>query len=225
MYFYYYPTVNPYAYNPYYAQSHRQLPYYEDDRSFSGYSNDLERQQTVRGQATWTEGGPVTKCGIPWSHNNYMTASVGENSPYQCGQSLRIKNLTSPDKEVTVVVVDQTRGYPPNKINLHRKAFEALGANLDVGVLNIEITPMQQSGSGMGNGRWGEYLSAITQTAYPSYYVTNFQAVGKTHMNPQQTKETYDLLLQSPHQSRQVRGNVIYQTNTNQVISFDIQEV
>ncbi|MFB4162266.1 DUF3889 domain-containing protein [Alteribacillus sp. JSM 102045] len=227
MYFHYYqfPPLHPYAANPYQGQYYGAHPYFTDDRNYFGYSYGFERQQSVRGQATWTEGGEVTKCGIPWSTNDYMTAAVGEDSPYQCGQMLRVKNLSDPDKEVTVMVVDETRGYPPNKINLHRNAFEALGANLDVGVLNVEITPVEESESDFDNGRWGDYLSVITQTAFPSYYVTNFRAVGKTPLNPHQTKETYNLLLQSPQEAKQVRGNVVYHTNTNQVIAFDIQEL
>jgi hypothetical protein len=90
--------------------------------------------------ATWTEGGKTTKCGSSWSTNNYMTTSVGEDSPFKCGQVLLIRNMsTANPTEILVIVVDEVKGYAPNKLNLHKKA---LGSNLDVGVIDIQITPI-----------------------------------------------------------------------------------
>ncbi|WP_052947378.1 hypothetical protein [Aneurinibacillus tyrosinisolvens] len=85
----------------------------------------------------------MTKCGIPWTYNNGMTAAVGESSPYKCNQVLKVKNISIPQpKEVFVVVVDEVKGFPPNKLNLHRDAFEALGSPASVGIIEIEITPV-----------------------------------------------------------------------------------
>ncbi|WLR47511.1 hypothetical protein LC065_18715 [Halobacillus litoralis] len=64
----------------------------------------------------------MTKCGIPWSNNRYMTAAVGQNSPYQCGQTIKVKNMAN-QRVVLVTVVDQVPNYPDNKINLHKKSF------------------------------------------------------------------------------------------------------
>ncbi|WP_078410564.1 RlpA-like double-psi beta-barrel domain-containing protein [Priestia abyssalis] len=70
-----------------------------------------------------------------------MTAAVGEGSPYKCGQVLQIKNVSIPNpKEILVVVVDEVKGFPQNKLNLHEKAFEALGSKTSVGTIKIEIT-------------------------------------------------------------------------------------
>lgn len=103
----------------------------------------IRRQKKVKGTAIWTKGGKVTKCNIPWTYNNSMTVAVGDNSPYKCGQALKIKNLSIPEpKEILVVVVDEVKGFPPNKLNLHEKAFEALGSSTGVGSIKIEITPI-----------------------------------------------------------------------------------
>lgn len=99
-------------------------------------------KKPVQGLATWTDGGSTTKCGIPWSYNNYMTVAVGEGSPYKCGQVLKVKNVSNANPlEILVVVVDQVKGYPPNKLNLHRNAFNALGSSVSVGVIEVIITP------------------------------------------------------------------------------------
>src|SRR5690625_7926380 len=94
MYYHHYgygPHANQYANYPY-----RGLPYMPQQQTTYDYyhpfystypTEDRERQHSVRGQATWTEGGPVTECGIPWSTNHYMTAAVGADAPYQCGQT------------------------------------------------------------------------------------------------------------------------------------------
>lgn len=212
MYPYYVSNGNFHSYNPYYQVNPYDLrydPYY------------FYRQQPVRGQATWTEGGPVTKCGIPWSDNAYMTAAVGTESPYQCGQTLKVRNLGSPGREVLVEVVDRVQGYPANKINIHRKAFLALGANLDVGVLNVEITPSPQ----VAQEEWGKYLLGVAQSAYPGYNVVDYKSVGKTSISPTQTKQTYEFIMQSPQERLKVQANVIYNPNTKRVISFDLKEL
>lgn len=218
----YLPNGNQYVDNPYQAIPYGQQAYYKNSRGYPMFSHYVERQQPVKGQATWTEGGQVTHCGIPWSDNQYMTAAVGENSPYQCGQTLKIRNLSSPgQREIIVTVVDQVRGYPANKINLHRKAFETLGANPDVGVIDIEIFPSPE----LEQEKWGKYLLEVTQTAYPGYRVMEYNTVGKTQVSSEQTKETYDFILQSPQEKIRVRGNVIYNSNTDRVISFDLKEM
>ena len=74
-----------------------------------------------------------------------MTVAVSETSPFKCGQKLKVKNISFvPQGEVTVTVVDQVKQYQPNQIVLHRKAFEALGVNPTVGVINVEITPVNE---------------------------------------------------------------------------------
>jgi hypothetical protein len=103
-----------------------------------------------------------------------MTAAVGVNTPYQCGQALKI--TYPPTQRVLVVtVVDRVPDYPPNRINLHRKVFEALGANPDLGIINVEITPSPE----LEQERWGKYLLEVTQSAYPTYNVTEYRTVGK----------------------------------------------
>ncbi|MFT4417166.1 RlpA-like double-psi beta-barrel domain-containing protein [Fredinandcohnia humi] len=99
--------------------------------------------ETIIGKATWTWGGVPTKCEIGWKYDNNMTVAVGENSPFRCGQRLKVRNLSFvPSKEIIVTVVDEVKNYPADRINLHRLAFEALGASPSVGVLNVEITPL-----------------------------------------------------------------------------------
>ncbi|WP_188455580.1 DUF3889 domain-containing protein [Virgibacillus oceani] len=212
---YYYP----YAYNPYYAH----LPYSTYDRHYSTYPyyDYPVRQQSVRGQATWTEGGQVTKCGIPWSSNQNMTVAVGENSPYQCGQTLKVTNLSTPARDVLVTVVDQVPNYPENKINLHRKAFEALGANLNQGIINVEINPTPE----LEQEKWGKYLLEVAQTAYPGYNVSEYNKTGETQLSSNQTRETYEYILQGPQERIKIRGTVIYNPNTDRIISFDIKEI
>lgn len=101
------------------------------------------KKKSVKGMATWTEGGQTTKCGLSWSTNNYMTVAVGKDSPYKCGQVLLIKNLSnSKPTELLVMVVDEVKGYANNKLNLHRKAFQALGSEPSIGIMDIEITPI-----------------------------------------------------------------------------------
>ncbi|GAA0479854.1 hypothetical protein GCM10008986_00380 [Salinibacillus aidingensis] len=199
-------SFHPYTYNP---LPNSQFP-----------AVDAYRQQSIQGQATWTTGGQVTKCGIPWSTNEYMTASVSLNAPYRCGQMLKITNPNN-QREIIVTVVDTVQGYPPNRINLHRRAFEALGVNPQIGVLNIQITPSPQ----LEQEKWGKYLLEVTQTAYPNYKVTEYQSVEKTSVTNNQTREVYDYFLQSPQESITVRGTVVYNPNTDRVVSFDIKEI
>lgn len=193
--------------------------YYRNPSRQPGY-----RQQSVRGQATWTNGGQITKCGIPWSDNDYMTVAVAPYSQYRCGETLKVRNLAAPAREVLVEVVDTVPGYPANRINLHRKAFEALGAKLEQGVINVEIIPSPE----LGQEKWGKYLLEVTQTAYPGYNVIEYNTIGKAQISPTQTKETYEYILQSkqtPQERIKIQGNVIYNTNTDRIISFHINEV
>ncbi|GAA0316742.1 hypothetical protein GCM10008967_04180 [Bacillus carboniphilus] len=206
---------NPYG--QYQANSYGQYSYYD-----YRYHWFMMRQQPVRGQASWTDGGNVTKCGIPWSDNKYMTVAVSQNSPYQCGESLKVRNLSTPGgREVIVTVVDQVAGYPANKINLHRKAFETLGASTNQGVINVEIIPSPE----LEQEKWGKYLLELTQTAYPGYQVKDYKTIGKTEVSAEQTREVYEFNLQSPQESIKVRGTVLYNPKTDRVISFDLKEV
>ncbi|NSL50519.1 DUF3889 domain-containing protein [Calidifontibacillus erzurumensis] len=185
------------------------------------YMNDY-RQRPIRGQATWTTGGQVTKCGIPWSKNEYMTVAVGENSPFKCGQTLKIRNLSSlGQREIIVTVVDTVQGYPANKINLHRNAFIALGANPNVGIIDVEIIPSPQ----LEEERWGKYLLEIAQMAYPTYNVTEYNFVSRSQLSPSRTRETYEFILQAPEGSIKIQGNVIYNPITDKVLSLDMKEV
>ncbi|SDH27568.1 rare lipoprotein A [Alteribacillus persepolensis] len=215
-----YRAMYPYAVHPYPLQyAPRMMPVYSYADPF------MRQQQAVLGQATWTEGGEVTKCGLSWSDNNSMTAAVGEQSPYQCGEYLHVRNLSMPDHEITVVIVDQTSGYPANKLNLHRKAFEALGAHVDVGVINIAITPVSSGDNGTNGSRWGEHLAAIAQTAYPNLYVGGYAPVEQIDISAERTKETFEITLHSPQETKKVRGNVIYESDNQRMVSFDIEEM
>ncbi|WP_102349114.1 DUF3889 domain-containing protein [Bacillus sp. Marseille-P3661] len=212
------PYVNGYYQHvPYYQQPQAYHPYYRSP-AISPYYSDYR----ITGQATWTDGGQVTKCNIPWSDNQYMTAAVGENTPYQCGQTLKIRNLSEPgQREILVEVVDRVAGYPANRINLHRRAFEALGANVSLGVINVEIIPTPE----LEQEKWGKYLLAVTQSAYPGYRVTDYKSVGKTQISPTQTREIFEYILHSQQEQIKIRGTVVYNPNTDRVISFDIKEV
>lgn len=215
--------INPYLFSTYYGNPYAQHTYYDYSRIYPTYPYyELDRQQTVRGQATWTSGGNVTKCGIPWSDNLYMTAAVGEGSPYKCGQTLKIRNLSVPGgREVVVTVVDTVAGYPANKINLHRRAFEALGANPALGLINIEIIPSPE----LEEEKWGKYLLELAQTAYPGYKVTEYDFKGEKTLAPGQIRETYEFILVSPQETIKVQGNVVYNPNTDRIISFDLKEL
>ncbi|MGY4688725.1 DUF3889 domain-containing protein [Salibacterium sp. K-3] len=208
MYYYY-----PYVPAPPHAGPHLRYPMIP----FSGYE---QRQQTVQGQATWTDGGPVTKCGMSWSDYQYMTAAVGESSPYSCGQNLKVR-YPATGREMIVTVVDEVGGYPPNRLNLHRRVFEALGADPAMGVIPIEIIPSPE----FEEERWGKYLLEITQNAYPNYNVIDYQALETTQVNQNQTRKTYEFTLQSPQETRKIRAGVTFNPDTDRVVSFDIQEM
>lgn len=217
------PNQIQHGFNPMYSNQNVYYPnYYGQIYPPTHYPTYLDRQQPIRGQATWTDGGQVTQCGIPWSRNRYMTAAVGINSPYKCGQSLKIRNLSTPgSREIIVTVVDQVAGYPANKINLHRRAFQALGANPDLGVMNIMIIPSPE----LEQEKWGKYLLEVAQTAYPGSNIIEYRSLGKSQLSPERTKETYEFILQSPRERITVQGNVIYNPQTDRVVSFDLVEV
>ncbi|WP_236939183.1 DUF3889 domain-containing protein [Evansella clarkii] len=206
----------------YYQGQNMYTPEFYDN---SYHDPNLFRQQVVRGQATWTDGGQVTRCGIPWSQNNFMTAAVGSNTPYRCGERLRVRNLASPDQEITVIIVDQVINFPGNRLNLHRRAFEALGGSLNQGVLNIEFTPTGEEAETGQEEMWGAYLLGVVQAAYPNYRVVNYRPVDKTQQSGNRIRETYEFNLQSQEEQITVRSNVVYNPDTNRVISTDIQEV
>ncbi|SET67780.1 rare lipoprotein A [Oceanobacillus limi] len=216
---YSYQQVSPYYFNPFYMAFPSPNLYFYPYGGISHFA--WHRQQPINGRATWTEGGPNTKCGIPWSENEFMTAAVGVNAPYQCGQSLKIRNTSLPGREIIVTVVDTVPEFSANQINLHRKAFEALGANPSVGVINVEIIPDPE----LEEEKWGKYLLEVVQTAYPNQNITDYNAVDTTEISSTKTKETYEFTLQSPQGQLKVRGNVVYNPQTNRVISFDISEM
>ncbi|WP_339227451.1 DUF3889 domain-containing protein [Oceanobacillus sp. FSL K6-2867] len=222
----YYPYWPNRSYNVH--DPHQYMPYgqqpaaYDNQHAYPINTDYFDRQQTVRGQATWTDGGQVTKCGIAWSENEYMTAAVGENSPYECGQMLKIRNISAPyGREIIVKVVDQVSGYPANRINLHRRAFEALGVNTSVGVINIEIIPSPE----LEQEKWGKYLLEVTEAAYPNFNVTDYNAIGKTMLSHSLVRETFEFVLQSPQETLRVQGIVVYNPNTDRIVSFNLQEV
>ena len=209
------PYNSGYSYYPYPV-----YPYYPiENHNYSNVSNG-ERQQVIQGQATWTSGGPVTKCGLPWSTNQFMSVAVGENTTSQCGDSLKVRNPVN-GREIIVTVVDQVRGYPQNRINLHRRAFEALGANLNQGVINVEITPSPE----LEGEKWGKYLLEIVQVGHPGFDVTDYNSVGKTEISPTRTKETFDFILHQQKEELKIRGSVVYNPQTDRVISFDFTEI
>jgi len=211
---------NPYVYT--YPVAYIPQPYNPYQRGYYPYY--AYRQQTVQGQASWTEGGQVTKCNTPWSSNNYMTAAVGDSAPYTCGQKLKVRNLSN-QKEITVTIVDQVGGYPQNKINLHRKAFEALGANIDAGVISVELTPIGADGNGAESSEWGKYLMNVTQTAYPNYQIIDYKSVSKSEVSENRTKEVYEFTLQSPQETMKIQASVTYNPGTGRVASFDLKEM
>ncbi|WP_175614487.1 DUF3889 domain-containing protein [Piscibacillus halophilus] len=199
-------------------------PYYGDFRyrfepqPMTSFFNG--RQQVIQGQATWTEGGQVTQCNIPWSDNQYMTVAVSPRAGFQCGQTLKVRNPQN-TREVLVKVVDTVPNNPPNRINLHKRAFEALGVNPDVGIINVEITPSPE----LEEEKFGKYLLELVQVGYPGYRVTNYDFEGSEEMSSNRTRETYVYTLESPRETIKISGSVVYNPNTNRVISFDLSEM
>lgn len=126
-----------------------------------------------------------------------MTAAVGPNSPYQCGQTLKIRNPAT-GREILVTIVDETAGYAQNQITLHRRAFETLGANPQQGVLNVEISPIPE----LEQQKWGKYLLEIIQTAYPSYQVTEYNFTDKNKHLQNKSKKHMNI-------SSNLRGNAL----------------
>lgn len=198
---------NPYYWNPYHAPSHETMVHWE------------ERQQMVHGQATWTVGGQETKCGIPWSRNQYMTAAVGETSPFTCGQIVKVRNLQN-GREISVMIVDEVRGFPANRINLHRRAFEALGADLNMGILNVGI----EQSTGMEQGRFVSRLEGIVQTVYPNALPHDFQSVETLRTETGHIKEVYDFVMNSNGEESLVRGEIVYLPNTDHIVSLYLEE-
>lgn len=221
------PYVNhgnyPYRSNPYMT---RQQPIFDYSNPFypAHLQDNMVREQSVRGEATWTEGGSNTACGIPWSTNNYMTVAVGTHSPYECGQTLRIKNLSSSDhKEISVKVVDKVPGFPANKVNLHRRAFIALGADPEMGIMQVEIIPSSEMESEQDG--WSEFLSKVIQTVFPGYQIINYRRTGKTEVSAKETKETFAFTLQSHQETKHIEGTVHYRPDTGKLIAVQIKEV
>lgn len=217
----YFSNYNTYGYRPLSTMYNYGQPY-SLYRNYPLDSNSMEREKSVKGHATWSEGGKITKCSIPWSHNEFMTTAVGSNSPYKCGEVLLVKNLAN-NKEIKVTVVDEIRGYPSNRISLHRKAFEALGANLDEGIINIEIMPAPVAEAARGD--WGNYLLNVARAAFPQYNITGYQTIDQQPLESSQVQHTYDYFLESYEGTNTIRGNVIIDSSNNQVLSIDLKEV
>jgi hypothetical protein len=213
--YFYNPYVSEYRYYPYPV-----YPQYYKANNHDLYGTGKERQQAIKGQATWTSGGQKTKCGLPWSTNQFMTVAVGENTTYQCGESLKVRNPVN-GREVIVTIVDEVRGYPQNRINLHRRAFQALGATLNQGVINVEITPSPE----LEKEKWGKYLLELVQVGHPNFDVTDYKSVGKTEISPNRTRETFDFILHQQQEELKIRGTVVYNPQTDRVISFDFTEI
>lgn len=181
-----------------------------------------EISQTIRGTATWTNGGPITKCGIPWSTNNYMTVAISPQSPYRCGQKLRIRNLSSQfPREIVVTVVDTVEGFPRNRINLHRRAFEALGAPTSIGLISVEITPIRQQ---VEYAKWGRLLLNLTKDAFPNYKVIDYQFVGSERISDNQVREVFDFILQSNSEKINVRATVVFNPANDKIHSITFVE-
>ncbi|RKL65676.1 DUF3889 domain-containing protein [Salipaludibacillus neizhouensis] len=180
----------------------------------------FNRQQRVRGEATWTEGGEVTKCGIPWSHSQYMTVAVAANTPYRCGETLIVKNLSEPEQEIAVTVVDQIGESGQGNITLHRKAFEALGADVEEGIIPVEILPSNDT----NQESRATYLLNVIQSAYPRFNIVSYQSIDNEEIFRDEVKEIYEYSLLSPSSEQVlVRTNLIFNPFTNKMISIDIK--
>lgn len=192
------------------------FPYYYNYQQYPGEF----RQNLVNGQATWTNGGSVTQCNIPWSSNQYMTVAVSSNSPYGCGQKLKVINPTT-SNEITVTIVDTVPNAPATSLNLHRSAFAALGVDPAVGILPIQFQAVEEHDS----RDWDDYLLNIIQVAYPNYNVVNYYLEEKTEVNTNQVEAVYHFTLQNSQGQLNVRGTVIYNPSTNRVISFNVEQM
>lgn len=198
---------NPYYWEPYHAGINQAQPYPE------------VRQGAERGQATWTEGGQYTKCGIPWSHNEFMTVAVGENSPYRCG---KIMKVSSPEtgREIYVTVVDEVQGYPANRINLHRRAFEALGVNLDAGVLEVQVAPASSGDP----GNMARKLEEVVRLAFPNASIRSYQPIDRRTTEAGNAQERSDFIIEVNGQRKTVRGEIIYHPGTEEMISMNLYQ-
>ncbi|MDQ0159353.1 RlpA-like double-psi beta-barrel domain-containing protein [Alkalibacillus salilacus] len=175
--------------------------------------------ETISGDTTWTEGGSVTKCNLAWSDMNHMTTAVSADSPYTCGQLLNVK-FEDTGKEVTVKVVDTVAGYPPNRLNLHRKAFEALGANLDWGIIPIRISVVPTD----GNGQLRDVLWNVLGQTYPGATIKNSQWQGEENVSGGYRKESYLFTLGTSEGDITVRGDVVFHPNTKRIRSINLTE-
>ncbi|GIO25930.1 RlpA-like double-psi beta-barrel domain-containing protein [Ornithinibacillus bavariensis] len=174
--------------------------------------------QRISGEATWTMGGESTQCGFSWSTNNYMTVAVGNNSPYTCGQRIRVRNPEN-GKAINATVVDTVHGFPNNRINLHRRAFEALGANPNQGILHIEIEPVRDE----EEGRKGEYLQEIVQTAFSQANVRGYDFLGKTEDTSSFVTENYNFFVQTNEGDYSVRGTVSFHPESDQIAALKLE--
>ncbi|ADU30546.1 RlpA-like double-psi beta-barrel domain-containing protein [Evansella cellulosilytica] len=212
----------PYDYylrNEYESMFHFYHPqYYHFYRGENAYPYYGWRQQPMRSQATWTDGGEVTSCGLSWSQNNNMTVAVSYGSPFQCGQRLKVRNLSN-EKELVVIVVDHLQSDDTSKITLHKKAFEALGENLETGIIHVEVSPEIES---VGSE---QYLLPLIQSAYPNYHVVSYEQKEQTELNTGNVKETIQFILQSNVERIVVEGSFIINPRTNRVVSFEISEL
>ncbi|NIK12085.1 RlpA-like double-psi beta-barrel domain-containing protein [Alkalibacillus almallahensis] len=175
--------------------------------------------ESISGDATWTEGGPVTKCNLAWSDMNHMTTAVSTDSPYTCGQLLNVR-FEDTGKEVTVKVVDTVAGYPQNRLNLHRQVFEALGANLDWGIIPIRIAVVPTD----GNGQLRDVLWNVLGQTYPGATIKNSQWQEEENVSGGYLKESYLFTLGTSEGDMTVRGDVVFHPNTKRIRSINLTE-
>lgn len=202
---------------PYYEMS----PYYGYPYQDPSFQQQFYERQPMRGIATWTNGGNVTKCGMPWSTNNFMTVAVSPNSPYSCGEKLRIRNLSTPSQRtITVTVVDEIASYGPHQISLHRRAFEALGAHPSIGILHVEIEP----NNSVEYEKWGKLLLSVVKASYPSADVTDYEFVDATDLQDGRRQELFDFIVEQDNTRKRVRAMIIFHPATDQISTIHLQE-
>ncbi|MET3684327.1 rare lipoprotein A [Alkalibacillus flavidus] len=175
---------------------------------------------SVAGDATWTEGGEVTKCNLSWSDMNNMTTAVSPNSPYQCGDLLKVTYLET-GQSITVKVVDSVSGYPKNRLNLHRQAFQALGANLDLGVIPVVISRVSAS----NGSRYEQMLMNMMQAAFPNARMKQSRQTNKEQMSGGRMKETYEMVLETEVSDVTMQGDVVYHPTSQQVQSIHFKRL